>query len=315
MVIASSRQLNDQTRRDPLMRVLWVFAHPDPSSLNASLRDEGLAVLRERGHEVLVSDLYAMKWKATVDWEDFTAEPDSPLAVSAASKQAYQGGTLSADIRAEHAKLDWAEVVVLQFPLWWYGAPAILKGWIDRVFVKGYAYGVSDPDDPGRTLRYGEGALAGKRALVITTTGSPAPALGPRGINGQLDQVLFPLLHGTLWYAGMSVLPPVAIYSADRVSREQYLEAAAVVRAQVLAIGETTTLAYREQNGGDYDKDLVLLPHLAPGAAGLAVHTTPATSQSSARRDGLTVATWTLLAAVSGLLPLIAAVAAWAQKS
>jgi NAD(P)H dehydrogenase (quinone) len=264
------------------MRVLWVFAHPVQSSLNASLRDEGVEALSEHGHEVVQSDLYAMKWKATVDWDDFTAEPDSPLVVTAASQQAYQDGTLSADIRAEHAKLDWADVVVLQFPLWWYGMPAILKGWIDRVFVKGYAYGVHDPEHPGRTLRYGEGTLAGKRALVITTTGSPAPALGPRGINGQLDQVLFPLLHGTLWYAGMSVLPPVAIYSADRVRHEQYLEAAALVREQVSAISDTTPLAYRPQNGGDYDEDLVLRPHLAPDGAGLAVHTIPATSPSPA---------------------------------
>jgi NAD(P)H dehydrogenase (quinone) len=140
------------------------------------------------------------------------------------------------------------------------------------VFVKGYAYGVRDLRDPSRTLRYGDGKLTGKRALVITTTGSSAPALGPRGINGELDQVLFPLLHGTLWYTGMSVLPPVAVHGADRVDDDVYRAAADLVRRRVADIGRSTPIAYRRQNGGDYDTDLVLRDHLAPGATGLAVH-------------------------------------------
>jgi NAD(P)H dehydrogenase (quinone) len=114
--------------------------------------------------------------------------------------------------------------------------------------------------------------LAGKRALVLVSSGSPEPALGPRGINGQLDQVLFPLLHGTLWYVGMSVLPPALITGADRVSDEQYATAATLVRDRVGAIADTEPLAYRLQNGGDYDDDLVLRPHLAPGRSGLSVH-------------------------------------------
>ena len=64
------------------------------------------------------------------------------------------------------------------------------------------------------------------------------------------------------------------------MSHEQYLQAAGMVRDQVLAIGETTPLAYRSQNGGDYDEDLVLRPHLAAGAGGLAVHSVPAASRS-----------------------------------
>jgi NAD(P)H dehydrogenase (quinone) len=253
------------------VKVLWVYAQPEPSSLNGSLREEGLRALAAAGHAWRTSDLYAMRWKAALDRDDFAGLPDGPMVVTTASQRAYRTGTLSPDIRAEQAKLDWADAVVLQFPLWWYGMPAILKGWVDRTFVKGYAYGVRDPDDPGRTLRYGEGRLAGKRALVVVSSGSPAAALGPRGINGQLDQVLFPLLHGTLWYVGMSVLPPVAIHGADRVDSESYAAAAALVRDRVAALEHTEPLPFRSQNGGDYD-DLVLRPHLAPGAAGLGVH-------------------------------------------
>lgn len=256
------------------MNVLWIFAHPDRTSLNASLRDEGIAALAEAGHTWQLSDLYAMKWKAAVDRDDFTDEPEQPAGIGKASKRAYQAGNLSEDIRAEQEKLDWADAVVFQFPLWWYGPPAILKGWIDRVFVEGYAYGVPDPQHPGRTLRYGEGVLSGKRGLVLTSSGGPEASLGPRGINGQLDQVLFPLLHGTLWYAGMSVLPPVSICGANRLGEQQYHAAATKVRRRVTAINDTEPLPYRYQNGGDYDDDLVLCPHLAPGASGLAVHYT-----------------------------------------
>ncbi|HEX5116787.1 MAG TPA: NAD(P)H-dependent oxidoreductase [Pseudonocardiaceae bacterium] len=245
------------------MRILWVYAQPEPTSLNAHLRDEGIARARQLGHEVVLSDLYAMKWKATVDSDDFT---DGCGPITAASQHAYTHGTLSADIRAEQSKLDRADAVVLQFPLWWYGMPAILKGWFDRVFVKGYAYGVPNAQ------RYGAGTLAGKRAMVITTTGSAEAALGPRGINGQLDEVLFPLLHGTLWYTGMAVLPPVAIHGADHVDATRYRQAVELVRERVAELDRTEPIRYRSQAGGDYDGEFVLRPSVAPGTRGLAVH-------------------------------------------
>ena len=260
------------------MNVLWVLAHPEPKSLSGSLCEEGIRVLSEAGHACRTSDLYAMKWKAALDRDDFSDDPTERcipaerLIIPSASKRAYASGRLSADIRAEQEKLDCADTLILQFPLWWYGMPAILKGWFDRVFVKGYAYGIADPECPERTLRYGEGMLTGKRALVVVTTGSPRAALGPRGINGHLEHVLFPLLHGTLWYTGMSVLPPIAIYGADRLTQEQYEAAAAQLRNRVASIEDTAPLQFRRQNDSDYDGDLVLRPDLASGSVGLGVH-------------------------------------------
>ena len=257
------------------MKVLWVFAHPEPRSLNAALRDEGMRVLREAGHEIALSDLYAMGWRPTVERDDFGFDdcmPNDRIALPHESKRAHQEGRLSEDIRTEQGKLDWADTVVFQFPLWWYSMPAILKGWFDRVFVKGYAYGVLDPSQPGRTLRYGDGKLAGKRAQVIVTTGSPAEPLGPRGINGELEEVLFPLLHGTLWYAGIAALPPLAIYGADHVDATQYEHAVALVQKCMDSLPDARPIPYRYQNRGDYDEDLVLRPEHAPGESGLSVH-------------------------------------------
>ena len=84
--------------------------------------------------------------------------------------------------------------------------------------------------------------------------------------------MLFPLLHGTLWYVGMEALPPVAVYGADHLGAEEYAEAAALIRQRVTAIPETQPIPYRHQNGGDYDEDLVLRPEHAPGSTGVAVH-------------------------------------------
>jgi NAD(P)H dehydrogenase (quinone) len=205
------------------------------------------------------------------DFGDFGAVAgDDRLVVGATSARAYAGGELSADSVAEHEKLAWADAVVVQFPLWWYGMPAILKGWFDRVFVKGFGYGVRADD--GRTLRYGEGVLAGKRAMVVLSAGAREPALGPRGINGQLNDILFPLHHGTLFYAGMSVLLPVAVYGADRVPPEQFAESRELLRARLRTLDTAEPIRFRTQNGGDYDDDLVLRPDRAPGATGLAIH-------------------------------------------
>jgi NAD(P)H dehydrogenase (quinone) len=100
--------------------------------------------------------------------------------------------------------------------------------------------------------------------------------MGPRGVNGSLDEILFPLQHGTLFYAGMSVLPPVAVHGADRVPDEQFAEARQHLRERLRTLATADPIPFRTQNGGDYDDDLVLRPDRAPGATGLGVHLTRA---------------------------------------
>jgi NAD(P)H dehydrogenase (quinone) len=73
--------------------------------------------------------------------------------------------------KAEIDKLLWADALILQFPLWWFAMPAILKGWVDRVFAYGFAYGVGEHSDRRWGDRYGEGTLAGKPAMPIVTAG------------------------------------------------------------------------------------------------------------------------------------------------
>jgi NAD(P)H dehydrogenase (quinone) len=253
------------------MKTLWVFAHPEPRSLNGSLREVGLQTLRELGHQVRESDLYAMHWKAAVDEDNFEHDPNQRLIVGDAQEAAHASRTLSADIRAEQEKICWADSLVLQFPMWWFGMPAILKGWFDRVFVQGFAFGIKDPRT-GRTLRYGDNSLSGKRAMVMTTFGARAASMGPRGIHGDVNDLLFPLQHGILWYAGIAVVPPLLIDGANRLTDCDYDLAAKQLQERLGSLPTESTIPFRYQDRGDYDEDLVLQPGLAAGQSGLGVH-------------------------------------------
>ncbi|WP_433760183.1 NAD(P)H-dependent oxidoreductase [Nocardia sp. CA-135398] len=255
------------------MRTLIVHAHPEPQSLNGALKDIAVTTLRAAGHEVQVSDLYAMRWKATVDAEDFGGT-SGPLRVAADSGRAYDTGTLSADIAAEQEKLRWADNVIFQFPLWWYSMPAILKGWFDRVFTYHFAYGVGEHSDTRYGDRYGEGTLAGKRALLSVTIGGREPHYSDRGINGPIDDLLFPIQHGILYYPGMDVLPPFLIYGTDRISPEDFTDAAKAWEQRLLTIEQTDPIAFRIQNGGDYELPALRLREgLEPkGRTGFGLH-------------------------------------------
>ncbi|GAU66883.1 putative oxidoreductase [Streptomyces sp. NBRC 110611] len=255
------------------MKVLWLFAHPDQRSLSGTLKTEGLRTLEAHGHQHRVSDLYAMKWNPVVDATDYDHNPADRFFVGDASERAYRQGTLSPDIVIEQEKVTWADTLIVQFPLWWYGMPAILKGWFDRVLVKGFGFGLTDPAT-GHHRRYGDGRLTGKRAMVITTAGARAATLGPRGVNGDLNDLLFPLQHGTLWYTGMSVVPPLPIPSADRTTATTYETAATRLRDRLLTLPTTPPLPFRHQNTGDYDDELLLHPHLPAAPTGPGAHYT-----------------------------------------
>lgn len=182
-------------------RVLIVSAHPEPRSFQAALRDEAVRELQAQDYEVQVSDLYAMGFKAALDSADFTdLQHPEQLNVSLEQRHAWSSQTLAPDIASELQRLLAADLLLLMFPLWWFGLPAILKGWIDRVFVSGAVY--------GRSAVFEQGRLRGKRALVAVSTGAPSQAFGPQALNGDMADILMPLHRGVLGFTGMTVLPP-----------------------------------------------------------------------------------------------------------
>ena len=256
------------------MKILLVHAHPEPRSLNGSLTRFTVARLEAAGHVVQVSDLYAMRWKAVLDADD-TLEPrgDAPFDPSAASGRAYANGLQTDDIAGEQRKLLWADALILQFPLWWYSMPAILKGWVDRVYAYGFGYGVGEQSDQRWGDRFGEGTLAGRRAMLIVTAGGWESHYGPRGINGPIDDVLFPIQHGVLYFPGFDVLPPFVVYHTSRMDDARFSRVCDALGQRLDALWSTEPIAFRPQNAGDYDiPALTLKSHVAPGRTGFAAH-------------------------------------------
>lgn len=187
------------------MNVLIVHAHPEPQSFTTSMLHTAVEELGKAGHEVRVSDLYAMNWNPVASAADF-GERKNPdyLTYALEQRHGYENGTIAADIMAEVEKLKWADLLILNFPLYWFSVPAILKGWIDRVFLSGVCYG-------GMRF-YDNGGLKGKKALLSFTLGGREHMFGPGAIHGELDVMLRPLMRGSLAYTGMDVLPYFAGY-------------------------------------------------------------------------------------------------------
>ena len=271
------RQRPRFSHRNPLesrtvaKKVLIVYAHPEPTSLTRQLVDVSIEALTAKGHEVIQSDLYGMRWKAVFDAEDFPSRTDPErLSYILESGHAYATGQQTEDVAAEQAKLLAVDAVIMQFPLWWYGLPAILKGWIDRVYAFGFAYGYKNGTNE---YRFGDGILKGKRALVNVMTGGPAADYGPRGINGPIDQLLFPLTHGALFYPGMDVLPVHPVYGAAHVSKAEEIEPIrAAWRRRVERLFDDAPIPFRSQNGGSFPDRHTMADDVAPGKSGLLVH-------------------------------------------
>lgn len=255
------------------MKYFIVYAHPEPRSLSGHFKDRAVQALKAAGHDVIVSDLYAMKWKAVADADDFPERhTDEPLRYVRASREAYTSGTQTNDVVAEQEKLLWADAVVLQFPLWWYGMPAILKGWIDRVYACGFAYGVGPHGGTQWGVRFGEGALQGRRAMVAVNIGGRMSHYGPRGVCGAIDDILWPIQHGVLFYPGMVVAPPAIFYQVAQANEPAIADMADTYIRQLLDIFAVEPIPFRTQNGGDYDGMQVLKAELDNGRHGHGLH-------------------------------------------
>jgi len=199
------------------MNVLIVHAHPEPQSFTSSMRHTAVEELTRAGHSVEVSDLYAMGWNPVASAADFGSRKSPDYLVYALEQRfSYEAGTIAADIAGELEKLKRADLVILNFPLYWFSVPAIMKGWIDRVLISGLCYG---------GLRfYDQGGLRGKKAALSFTLGGREHMFGPEAIHGELDVMLRPLLRGTLAYVGMDVLPFFAGYHIPYLKPEQRTE-------------------------------------------------------------------------------------------
>jgi NAD(P)H dehydrogenase (quinone) len=228
------------------MKVFVVHAHPEPKSFNGAMTRAAVETLTGAGHEVAVSDLWAMGFNPVSGRSNFTTvhNPDLFRQQAEEAHAAAEDG-FAPDLQAEMDKLFWCDVLILQFPLWWFGLPAILKGWIDRVFASGGRI-------YGGGKWYDRGVFAGKRAMCAVTIGGPEGMYDARGLNGALETILFPIHHGMLYFTGFSVIEPFLVHAPARMDDAARAAILAGYRGRVLSLAEAPTITYPTL--GDYDE-------------------------------------------------------------
>lgn len=194
------------------MKALIVFAHPNPLSLNGRLKDQAVRTLTGAGHSVEVSDLYGMHFQAVAGPDDFI-QLSNPGYFDLQKEQIHALGNqnFTPEIADEQEKLRRADLLIFQFPFWWYSMPAIVKGYFDRVFSVGFAYGSGFE-------------LAGKKVLVSTTTGAGTDWLSEDQPPGSVQRIFHHILYGTFAFCKTIVLDPFIVYHAKRLEESQKRE-------------------------------------------------------------------------------------------
>lgn len=201
------------TRARNFMKIFYVYAHPNPSSFNGLLKNTALELLQTLSVDIQQSDLYAQHFKAVASWDDFDITMKTESHYFLAQQAAFQENSLSEDITFELEKIRWADHIIFQFPLWWFSVPAILKGWFDRILVKGFAY------DSGQIFQ--EGLLKGKTASLSVTTQSPENAYQTNGAHAATIDTFLHHIHHTLRFVGIKTLPPFVTYAAFHLEAER----------------------------------------------------------------------------------------------
>jgi NAD(P)H dehydrogenase (quinone) len=198
------------------MNVLIVFAHPEPESFNGSLKELAVDTLKGQGHEVKVSDLYSMKWKAVLDKEDFPDRIDNKLFNPIMEQiNAIEQDSIPRDVAVEMDKVRWSDLIIFQFPIWWSNFPAILKGWVDRVFYNGFAFNLAE------MKLYDNGPLKGKKAMLSFTTGATRELYSDQGPHGEIEVLISYFNHVLFEFVGMEVLPYFGVFGPGDLSEDE----------------------------------------------------------------------------------------------
>ena len=202
------------------MQAHIVLAHPEGKSYNAHLASVTHRSLEKLGWNVTVSDLYAMGFDPCERPEHYVDRQNAArFDVQAEQKFASDRGSIPSAVSAEIARLDNADLLIIQYPMWWHLPPAILKGWFDRVFIYGEVY--------GSKRRFEVGRFVGKRAMLSLTVATSTESYAYNGRSGDIDLLLWPV-HLSLAYVGYTVMAPFVAYGVEaglRYSEESVIKA------------------------------------------------------------------------------------------
>jgi NAD(P)H dehydrogenase (quinone) len=176
------------------MRHLIIYVHPNENSLNHSLLNTVVETLQSRNQEVIVRDLYKIGFNPVFSLEDMQGQ--------------FQG-KLSDDVKLEQEHISWAEQITFIYPIWWTGLPAMMKGYIDRVFSYGFAYRY----DHGIQ----KGLLKGKKTVIINTHGKSHEEYEKTGMDKALTLTSD---NGIFIYSGLEIIKHLFFDKADKASSE-----------------------------------------------------------------------------------------------
>ena len=187
-----------------------LLAHPEPQSLNATLATISGEITRAAGATTSISDLYGQDFDPAEGGAHYAARSNDSF-FHTQTEQRYSAGhaILPAGVQREIDRLLACDLLIVHFPLWWFGPPAMLKGWMDRVFVYGQIY--------SSQRRYDEGTCHGYKMLACVTTGADAHSCAFNGREGDTKLVLWPDLF-PFRYIGFDVFEPAIFHGVGGVA-------------------------------------------------------------------------------------------------
>ena len=136
------------------MKALVIFCHPKPDSFNAAIRDVVVSKLEAKGAEIRIDDLYARGF--------------DPVLTAGELDNYLDADTNTRPVEKEVSDIRWCDTLIFVYPTWWYGLPAMLKGWLDRALVPDVAFLM--PDEMHKDIRSGLTHI--QRLGVFTTCGA-----------------------------------------------------------------------------------------------------------------------------------------------
>lgn len=152
------------------MNILIVYSHPSKKSYTFQVLEQLKLAVKKQNWNLEISDLYASSFQSDMSEEEYEREGFAKINLS-----------ISKDVLAEHQKIERADCIIFLYPVWWSDCPAKLKGWFDRVYSVGYAYGQTDNFPKMKTIPFG---------LVICTAGHPNTFLTEIGMAQSMETIM-----------------------------------------------------------------------------------------------------------------------------
>lgn len=174
------------------MNHLILFAHFNANSFGNALKNTAAEQLKAKGDNVEVRDLYEINFNPTLSFNDMSN---------------LRNGKIPEDILEEQKWIRWADTISVIHPIWWTGLPGILKGYFDRVFTYGFAYQYTEKGV--------DGMLAGKKAIIISTHGTPLDIYKQ---SGMIDAFGKTIDDGIFKFCGIDIVKHIyfgAVPTAD----------------------------------------------------------------------------------------------------